>query len=145
MNTFFPNFFPGVRSGVDEKRVYLSEVKSKWRRHFSRTLWEIFYVYGDLGLCLLYKETNNFSDELETISKSPIMFSSKGIVEAYSDLYFKKKSENSGLQTYKRGEIGDFRNFIDELYQLEINLDIFRMSKNQILNKMNEKFIVRIK
>ena len=39
---FFPNFFPGVRSGIDEKRVYLSNVKSKWRRQFARTLWEIY-------------------------------------------------------------------------------------------------------
>ena len=73
------------------------------------------------------------------------MFSSRGIVEAYSDLYFKQKSEDSGTQTYKRNETGDFRNFIDELYQLEINLDIFRMSKDQILNKMHEKFRARIK
>ena len=91
------------------------------------------------------KETNNFSDELETVSKSPIMFSCKGIVEAYSDMYFKKEKGNTGKQTYKRGEVADFRNFIDELYQLELNLDIFRMSKNQIIAKLNVAFNDRVK
>ena len=142
----FPNFFPGIRSGIDEKRVFLSDVsKSKWRRHFARTLWEIYHVYGEASLCLLFKETNNFSDELETVSKSPIMFSCKGIVEAYSDMYFKKEKGNTGKQTYKRGEVADFRNFIDELYQLELNLDIFRMSKDQIIAKLNVAFNDRVK
>ena len=142
----FPNFFPGIRSGIDEKRVFLNNTsKSKWRRHFSRTLWEIYHVYGDLSLCLLFKETNNFSDELETISKSPIIFSCKGIVEAYSDMYFKKEKDNTGIQTYKRGELADFRSFIDELYQFEINLDIYRMSKDQIITKLDKEFNDRTK
>ena len=143
---FFPNFFPGIRSGIDEKRVLLSNTsKSKWRRHFARTLWEIYHVYRHQSLCLLFKETNNFSDELETISKSPIMFSSKGIVEAYSDLYFVGEEKNKGKQTYKRGEVADFRSFIDELYQFEVNLDIFRMSKDQIISKLSKPFKDRVK
>jgi hypothetical protein len=142
---FFPNFFPGIRSGIDEKRVILSNTtKSKWRRHFARTLWEIYHVYQRQSLCLLFKETNNFSDELETISKSPIMFSSKGIVEAYSDLYFEEEKNCTGKQTYKRGEIADFRSFIDELYQFEVNLDIFRMSKDQIISKLSKPFKERV-
>ena len=140
---YFPIFFPGVRSGSDEKNRFLSIEKSKWRRQLARTLWEIYYVYKQDSLCLLYKETNNYSDELETISKSPIMFSSKGVVEAYSHLYFKKISVNKGKQTYKRGEVGDFRDFIEELYQIEVNLDIYRMNKDQILGKLNEKFAKR--
>ena len=67
------------------------------------------------------------------------MFSSKGVVQAYSELYF-KKSSTSGEQAYKRGEVGDFRDFIEELYQIELNLDIYRMSKDQIINKLNDKF-----
>tara|TARA_B100001121_G_scaffold159401_1_gene139201 strand:- start:108 stop:827 length:720 start_codon:yes stop_codon:yes gene_type:complete len=137
---YFTAFFPGIRSGSDEKNRYLSEEKGKWRRQLARTLWEIYHVYKEDSLCLLYKPTNNYSDELETISKSPIMFSSKGVVEAYSQLYFKKKSHTTGEQSYKRGEVGDFRDFIEELYQIELNLDIYRMSKDQILNKLNEKF-----
>ena len=137
---YFPSFFPGIRSGTDEKNRYLSEEKGKWRRQLARTLWEIYYVYKEESLCLLYKPTNNYSDELETISKSPIMFSSKGVVQAYSELYFKKKSSTSGEQAYKRGEVGDFRDFIEELYQIELNLDIYRMSKDQIINKLNDKF-----
>ena len=137
---YFSSFFPGIRSGSDEKNRYLSEEKGKWRRQLARTLWEIYHVYKEDSLCLLYKPTNNYSDELETISKSPIMFSSKGVVQAYSQLFFNKTSENSGEQAYKRGELGDFRDFIEELYQIEMNLDIYRMSKDQIINKLNEKF-----
>lgn len=137
---YFNSFFPGIRSGSDEKNRYLSAEKGKWRRQLARTLWEIYHVYKEDSLCLLYKPTNNYSDELETISKSPIMFSSKGVVEAYSQLYFRKKSNTTGEQSYKRGEDGDFRDFIEELYQIELNLDIYRMSKEQILNKLNEKF-----
>lgn len=141
----FPNFFPGVRGGADEKRIILSSLtKSKWRRHFARTFWEIFYVYKEKSLCVLYKETNNYSDELETISKSPIMFSSKGVVEAYADLFFKKTSNVEGKQKYKRGEQADFRSFIDELFQLEINLDIYRMTKDQIIKSLDQKFRDRI-
>ena len=137
---YFSCFFPGIRSGSDEKNRYLSEEKGKWRRQLARTLWEIFYVYREESLCLLYKPTNNYSDELETISKSPIMFSSKGVVQAYSQLFFKKISDTSGEQAYKRGEVGDFRDFIEELYQIEMNLDIYRMSKDQIIKKLNDKF-----
>lgn len=139
--SLFHNFFPGVRGGVDELRVFLSGTsKSKWRRNFARTFWEIYHEYKEIGLCLLYKETNNFSDELETVSKSPIMFSNKSIVEAYSDLFFKKTGSNKGEQKYKRGQVGDFRNFIDELLQLDINLDLYRMSKDQIINNLDKKF-----
>ena len=141
----FPNFFPGVKGGVDEKRVFLSYLsKGKWRRHSARTLWEIYHVYKEKSLCVLYKQTNNYSDELETISKSPIMFSSKGVVEAYADLFFSKTSEDQGKQKYSRGEPADFRSFIDELFQLEINLDIYRMSKDQIIKSLDQKFQERL-
>ena len=30
--------------------------------------------------------------------------------------------------------------FIEELYQIEMNLDIYRMSKDQIIKKLNDKF-----
>ena len=36
------------------------------------------------------------------------------------------------------------KNFIDELYQLELNLDIFRMSKDQIISKLNKAFNDRV-
>ena len=72
------------------------------------------------------------------------MFSSKGIVEAYSDLYFEEEKNWTGKQTYKRGEIADFRSFIDELYQFEVNLDIFRMSKDQIISKLSKPFKERV-
>lgn len=140
----FHNFFPGVRGGKDELRVFLLEKKGKWRRHFARTLWEIYHVYRDISLCLLYKETNNFSDELETISKSPIMFSSKGVIETYSALFFKKLDNCTGLQTYKRGEKADFRSFIDELLQIELNKNIFQMKKNKILENLDVAFQNRL-
>ena len=125
---FFPNFFPGIRSGIDEKRVILSNTtKSKWRRHFARTLWEIYHVYQRQSLCLLFKETNNFSDELETISKSPIMFSSKGIVEAYSDLYFE---EEKRIYDVKFEKLSNSRCFW-EYYNRKIN-DYGTISKSFI-------------
>ena len=34
---------------------------------------------------------------------------------------------------------------IDELYQFEINLDIYRMSKDQIITKLNKEFNDRTK
>ena len=57
-----------------------------------------------------------------------------------SDLFFKKTGSNKGEQKYKRGQVGDFRNFIDELLQLDINLDLYRMSKDQIINNLDKKF-----
>lgn len=140
----FHNFFPGVRGGKDEKRVFLLENKGKWRRHFARTFWEIYHVYKDNSLCLLYKETNNFSDELETISKSPIMFSSKGVLETYSVLFFKKLNDLKGEQKYKRGEKADFRSFIDELLQIELNKNVFQMTKNTILENLDPAFKNRL-
>ena len=58
--------------------------------------------------------------------------------------YFEEEKNCTGKQTYKRGEIADFRSFIDELYQFEVNLDIFRMSKDQIISKLSKPFKERV-
>jgi hypothetical protein len=73
------------------------------------------------------------------------MFSSKGVFETYSDLFFKKLSDIKGEQTYKRGEKADFRSFIDELLQIELNKNVFRMTKNTILENLDPAFKNRIK
>ena len=130
---YFNNLFPGPRGGKKITRFFLSNQKTFWRKHLVRMRWEMCNQFEELSACLFSKEVNNWSDLEEQVTSSPLMISSKRILETISKLYYRKINQFEGDVIFKRTDSTAIRELMQELYSLNLNFDLQRMNVNQIL------------
>jgi len=130
---YFNSLFPGPRGGKKITRFFLSDQKTFWRKHLVRLRWEMCSQFGDLSSCLFSKEVNNWSDLEEQVTSSPLMISSDKILETIAKFYYRKINQFEGNVIFKRTDSTAIRELMQELYSLNLNFDLQRMTVNQIL------------
>ena len=118
----------------------LSENYNHRPRHSIFTTWQLVNLYGENSHFLLSRELPVRGELIEQLMARQYFLSCDGVMRAASKLYYDKQRKTFKKGSAGRTSAGCVYRFVNWLQQLEVNYDLFSISKADLIDLMPKEF-----
>lgn len=118
----------------------LSENYKHRPRHAIFTTWQLVERHAESSRFMLSRELPVRGELIEQLMARQYLLSCAGVMKAASALYYDRERKTFKKGSTARTSAGCIKRYVDWLQQIEINYDLFSISKDDLLNIMPKEF-----
>lgn len=135
-----PKAADGSRKPKMAYNYILSRAFNHRPRHAIFITWQLVDKYAESSKFLLCKEMHIRGELMEQMMARQKYFSSNGVIELASKLYFDVETQEFKKGSASRAGAGCVTRLVSWLQQLELNYDLFSMSNDDLLGLLPAEF-----
>jgi len=140
----FDQLCPEPANGKRKAQMPYSYVMSnKWKhrpRHAIFTTWQLVQRYGEHSRFLLSKELPVRGELIEQLMARQYFFGCEGVIQLASDLYYDEERQTFKVGAAARKSAGCVYRYVGWLQQLEVNYDLYSMSRQHLYDILPGEF-----
>ena len=129
-----------LKLGEDYRYIYSEDYRNRYR-HLIWLPYDMITLHGaSASRLFLYRQLNVQGDFIEQIVSRNELYSSKGVVETATALYYDTHTDSGKKGAQSKVRKGNLRRYISVLDQLGLTYDLYTMSADGLLSLLPDEF-----